>query len=230
MSILTAAQSAIARLEGRRPAAVVSSLDEMDVEITALAQEAAVDIMKAHDWQALTTLNTITGTGDAEYPLPPDYDRMVQAMGVSSPSWPDQWFSAASSLNDWSSITSRDFSMTPGWWIILGGQFRTHPALEAGSEARFYYISRNIFISDGGTPKSVIERDDDSFRLNERLLTLALIWRWKAMKAMDYTEDMRNYEIALSQEMARDKGSHVIRNNGRARFHGAVPAWPWELG
>lgn len=231
MSILTASQSAIARLVGRRPAAVVSSQEEMEVEITALAQEAAIDIAKANEWQALTQLATITGTGDESYALPADYSRMVQAMGVSSPSWPDWWFTQATSLDQWQEIKTRNFNLEPGWWMILGGQFQTLPVLSDGNVANFYYITKDVFTDANGNPKAEITRDDDQFRLDERLLTLALIWRWKQMKQMDYAEDMRSYEIALSQEMANDKGSRVIRNNSVPhKFKGAVPAWPWSLG
>ena len=230
MTILTAAQSAMARLVGRRPAAVVSSTNEMEVEITSVAYEAAVDIAKSHDWQELTTLHTVTGTGDESYPMPADYDRMVQGMGVSSPSWPDWWYSQARSLDEWETIKVRDFSLEPGWWMLLGGRFHVLPALSVGNTARFYYISNDLFLAENGTPKSTITQDSDSFRLNERLLTLAIIWRWKQMKGFDYAEDMRSYEIALDQEQARDKGSRIRRENGSSRFHGAVPAWPWSLG
>src|SRR5690606_10974461 len=139
MTILTAAQSAIARLVGRRPAAVVSSQDEMDVEITALAQEAAVDIMKAHDWQTLTKRYTVTANGDDGYSLPSDYDRMVLAMGLSSPTWPDRWFQPVTSLNEWEALRQRSVTLTPGWWMILGGRLQLQPSLGMGQEATFYY-------------------------------------------------------------------------------------------
>lgn len=231
MSILSASQAAMARLVGRRPAAVVSSSNEMEVEITALALEAAIDIAKAHDWQALTKLCTLTGVeGQTSFPLPADYDRMTLAGAVSSSSWPDWRFQGAQSLDDWLDITTRDATLSPGWWIILNNEFQIFPAVAVGETARFYYISNAIFRALNGAAQTDIVRDDDSFILNERLLTLALIWRWKQMKSMDYQEDMRLYEDAFSQEMARDKGSRVIRDNGMGHFPGAVKAWPWSLG
>lgn len=230
MTILTAAQGAMARLVGRRPAAVVSSTNEMEVEITSLAQEAAVEIAKSHDWQALTEQHTVNGTGDDSYPIPPDYDRMNMAVGVSSPSWPNWWFSHARSLDEWEQIKIRGINLEPGWWIILGGRFQTLPVIPAGGEARFFYLTKNIFTSDNQTPKDAITADTDSFRLDERLLTLAIIWRWLSLKRMDYSEELRTYEYALSQEQARDGGSRVMRSNGSVRFPGAVNSWPWELG
>lgn len=230
MTILTAVQAAQARLVGRRSASVVSSQDEIDVETTALAQEAAVDIMKAHDWQMLTRLWSITASDTSgAFPLPPDYDRMALASRVHSPSWPNWTYSMSNSLDEWLRIQDNLSTITPGWWIILDGQFQVFPALNAGEQAKFFYISNNVFRAANQSPKNSITQDDDSFALDERLLTLSVIWRWKQMKQMEYAEDLRNYEVALSQNMARDKGSRAIRDRPQ-RFHGAVPAWPWALG
>lgn len=230
MSILTASQSAIARLVGRRPAAVVSSQEEICVEMVALAQEAATDIAKAQDWQALIRRHGIAGSGAGAYPLPADYDRMVMATGVTSPEWPNMAFRHIASLDEWERITSIGFNLTPGGWMILDGQFQFRPPLGEGREASFFYVSSNIFRSANGAPKANITRDDDQFRLDERLLTLSLLWRWKQLKQLDYAEELRLYEDALSQEMARDKGARAIR-----RRAGGVPAnvsygWPWPLG
>lgn len=220
----------MARLVGRRPAAVVSSIDEMEVEITALAQEAAEDIADANDWQALTRLASITGTGDEDYALPADYDRMIQGMGVSSPQWPNWFFRNAGTLDEWTVVKARGFDLTPGWWLILGGRFNLYPALSAGNSANFYYVTKNIFTDSNDGPKPRITADSDSFVLDERLLTLSIIWRWKQMKQMDYGEDMRLYEDALSQAMTRDKGSRVIRRNSSRMPVNVSLGWPWPLG
>ena len=66
--------------------------------------------------------------------------------------------------------------------------------------------------------------------LPERLLTLGLIWRWRAQKRQEYAEDLRNYEIALSEEIGRDKGSQIIAV-GAARWPGRVgTSYPGPLG
>lgn len=231
MSILTAAQAAQARLIGRRPSAVVSSTDEIDVEMTALAYEAAVDIAKAHDWQQLVEFYTLLGDGNAaSFSLPPDYDRMIQATELYDP---DNWAWGYQHIADhgtWLRYVNQGFALSPGAWMIRKNHFHFSPTPSAGAKATFPYISKNIFAGANGTPQATIIRDNDSFVLDERLLTLSLIWRWKQMKQMDYAEDMRAYELALSQEAARDKGSNIIRHGAANRFPGAVHAWPWSLG
>jgi hypothetical protein len=232
MTILEASQSAIARLIGRRPAAVVSSQDEMEVEITALAQEAATDIAKAQDWQALTEFYPIAADGvSTAYDFPADYDRMVQATDMYDP---NNWcwgYTHVVLYGDWIRLQNSHVGLlTPGAWTIRKNQFHFLPAPASGASALFPYISNNIFTSQSGSPKATITRDDDSFVLDERLLTLALIWRWKQMKQMDYAEDMRLYEDALSQEMTRDKGARVIRRNSRRVPSNVHVGWPWILG
>src|SRR5690606_28988565 len=120
--------------------------------------------------------------------------------------------------------------ITPGAWIILENQFNFLPAPADQQEAEYPYITKNIVVEDDGTTtKENFETDTDSFRLSERLLTLGTLWRWKEQKGLSYAEDLQTYEIALSQQQARDGGSRVIRS-GR-RINGDFrTAWPWELG
>lgn len=231
MTALSACQNAIARLVARRPVSVFSSDDEICVEIASLSNEAAVDIAKGHDWQALTKLHSITGDGETEsWPLPDDYDRMVNGTNVHSGTWVWQRYSNAGTLDNWLDLKSLLPAIPPGYWNILGGTVNFVPVVSIGDEAKFYYVSRQYARGEDGSAKFAFDRDDDSFVLDDRLLTLALIWRWKAMKGMDYQEDIRNYDIALSQAMARDGGSRVIRS-GSTRFGPNTRlAWPWMLG
>jgi hypothetical protein len=231
MTVLTASQNAIARLIAQKPDAVFSSTDQIAVEIAALANEAAADIAAAHDWQALTTLNTFTGDSATEsWPLPSDYDRMVNGTDVHSGTWIWQRYTNTG-LDGWLQLKALMPAIPPGYWNILGGSMGFIPTIATGDLAQFYYIRNTWALSAAGTPKAEFDRDDDSFALKERVLTLALIWRWKQIKGMTYDEDIKNYDIALSQAMARDKGSRVIRS-GRSRIAGLNTrvGCPWPLG
>lgn len=232
MTALSACQDALARLVARRPSSVFASDEEICVEIASLANEAATDIMKANDWQALTKFYTITGDGTSvTYPFPSDYDRMIQATDLYDP---NNWcwgYEHITEYGMWIINQARGLSLTPGAWMIQGSQFNFFPAPASGAQAIFPYVSKQWAKSATGTAKGQFDRDDDIFILDDRLLTLALIWRWKSMKGMDYAEDIKNSDIALSQSMARDKGSRTIRKGG----HGAIAqntrlAWPWPLG
>jgi hypothetical protein len=78
--------------------------------------------------------------------------------------------------------------------------------------------------------KAAFSDDNDAFTLSERLLTLGLIWRWRQQKRQEYGEDMKNYELALEKEIARDKGSQLLIG-GVGRLPGGVRAsYPGALG
>lgn len=232
MSVLSACQDAIARLVARRPASVFASDDEICVEIASLANEAATDIAKANDWQALTVLKIIDGDGvTVDWPMPTDYDRMVNGTDVHSGTWTYMRYMNAGTLDNWQDLNALLPAIPPGYWIILQNQISFLPTVTSGQDARFYYVSNQWARSAGGTAKALFDRDDDTFVLDDRLLTLALIWRWKSMKGMDYQEDIKNSDIALSQAMARDKGSRPIRKGyGNLSGMNTRLAWPWSLG
>ena len=99
------------------------------------------------------------------------------------------------------------------------------PEPSSAETARFYYLSRNC-ITNGSGDVAVFGTDGDTFKLSERLLTLGIIWRWRAQKRLDYAEDLQNYQTALNEEIAKDKGARTIYM-GRARLPGdAETAYP----
>lgn len=219
MSVLTAAQAAGRRIKSEAPASLFSSPTEFASELANLANEVAVDVMKAHDWRRLTLLNTITGDGsDTSFALPAGYDRMPQGARVygSSSMMP---LRPTKDVNQWLEFQIDPVVGDPGYWIILGNEFHIKPALGSGSTAKFYYVS-NLCIT-GGT-KAAFTADADTFDIGgDRLITLGLIWRWRHMKGREYAEDMMNYERALAQEINRDKGARVLFV-GQPRYSGGV--------
>lgn len=236
MTVLGALQSAMVRLVGRRPNTVFSTTSQTELELTDLVNEVAVDIMKSHDWQALTKIETITADGSTtDFDLPADYDRMALGQAIhDSASW--FWnYTSVGSLNDWLTLQNGGWSaLSPGWWIILQNQLKFHPAPH--TNGTYAYISNEIVRSAPAsgtgviTTKTQFTADDDTFVLSERLLTLGVVWRYREQKGMGYAEDMASYETALSQEQARDKGSRVISHRISRTPAGVRIGWPWPLG
>lgn len=230
MTILTALQDAAGRLTGERPTVFFSSSNKFEVELASLINEVATDLMKTHEWQALAKTHTITGDGTTkEFALPSDYDRMLLAAAVQDKT---NWlfgYTPIPDLNTWIRVTTSGFLPVPGGWILTGGKFNFVPAPSNGAMAVFPYISKNYALDNSSTPKDAFTREDDSFVLPERLLTLGLIWRWREMKRLDWTADQENFVKALSEYAASDQGPVIIRTNAAPRGNFGV-AWPWELG
>lgn len=217
MTILSACSQA-AKLMGKGAIAVLfASTDPFEVELTALANDIGPEIAKRHDWQKLITLNSQVGDGaSTAFNLPSDYDRMPikASVWLSSTSLPMEH---VTDLDDWRLRRLLSTSSNSGEWIMLGGQMQIYPAMSASQTASFYYVSSSIVTPTAST----FTADTDAFKLPERLMSLALAWRWRQLKRLDYAEDMETYEIALAQEIARDKGSRMLRM-GRARMPDGV--------
>jgi hypothetical protein len=222
MSLLTACQDAAIRLTGARPTSIFSTDNQFERELASLANETARAVAAAHDWRGLMVTWNVNGDGTTtEFDLPPDYDRMPIAT---------EFYSTRSQiplarihdLDQWTEFQITPVIGYPGYWIILSGKLQILPVLNAGEVAKGYYITRNIWSGN----KSAATADTDTSRLDERLITLGLIWRWRALKRLEYSEDLRNFEVAFAEAAGRDKGARMLRI-GRARVPpGVNTAYP----
>lgn len=229
MSVLGACQGAAIRLLGQRPESLFSTTEQFPLELAELANETAAAIAKAHDWRALATLQTLTGDGTTTaFALPADYDRMPIKAGVFS-SRSACPLSPVCDLDQWLDMQITGAFGTPGFWMILGGAMQILPAMAAGETAKFYYQSRHAVAKSGGAAQATFTSDADTFRLSECLLTLGVIWRWKQLKGLEYAEDLRNFELAFSEDAGRDRGSRILAV-GRPRSSDGALAYSGQLG
>jgi hypothetical protein len=128
----------------------------------------------------------------------------------------------------WLMLDVRDYNVVHGSWAIFGGNFVYKPALASTETAKFFYVSENCCAASDATAKAEFTADDDTFRLDDRVLELTLIWVWRQQKELDYSEDMVTAEMALSREISKDKGARVLRP-GAQRDYGAEMAFPFEV-
>ena len=63
---------------------------------------------------------------------------------------------------------------------------------------------------NGGGYSDAFLNDADRFRLDERLLKLGMIWKWKAQKGSPYAEDLSNYGDAVAMVQGHDSPSPII--------------------
>lgn len=217
MTILTVCQEVARKLNQTEPVTLFSSTEQFDKEIRSEANETAEAIGKAYDWQNLTALQTMTGDGSTtSFALPDDYDRMTLKSTVLTSQF-STGLVKARDTDHWLDLQINSTIATPGYWIILGGAMQIFPALASGVTAKFYYIRNTVVTGAASAQQERFIADGDTFNLPDRLLRLGLVWRWRALKRMEYAEDMANYEIALGEETARDKGSRIL-TVGRQRM------------
>lgn len=230
MTVLSACQAAAVKLNQDEPTSLFSSTEQFDKELRTHANDAAVAIAKAYDWQKLMAIHTLTGDGTTtSFALPSDYDRMVSGSELltSTAGWKLQ----KADVNEWLDIQINTESVAfPGYWIVIGGTMNARPAIDTGDTVKFYYIKNTIVLSSSSAAQTAFQSDTDTFVLPERLITLGVIWRWRAQKRMEYAEDLKNFEIALSEETATDKGSRVVVVGRRRNGYDYAAAYPRALG
>lgn len=239
MTFLTAAQNASALLIGKKPATFFSSSETFEVKMCAIANEWVADLVREKDWRKLTVLKEMTGGtgtllngGAAEgFPIPDDYDHMPKGMRIHNASWLTWEYTPAASLDEWLYYINGEPLPNPGAWFILDGMMQFAPPVGTGTIAQYYYISQNMVLSNNGVGKAQFTADNDGMVYNERLLTLALIWRYRALERMEYAEDLQNYERYKDSIAGDDKGSTILINGGRRfnQFNGGF-SYPWPLG
>jgi hypothetical protein len=227
MTVLSACAEAAVELNQTEPTSLFSAPSQFTKELRLQAGKAAVAIAQEYDWQGLLKLGTLTGDASATaFDLPSDYDRMPKKGLVHSASFQASDFRKARDLDEWLYLQDTDFSATPGSWIIIAGQMNIFPAMPVGETARFYYITNQIVSGN----QTAFTADADTFLLPERLLNLGVVWRWRAAKRMDYAEELANFNIAMSEEIGKDRGSNIL-TVGRQRVPFDVSlAYPRALG
>lgn len=208
MSVGSAIQSALLSCIGSKPQEVFSSSAQECVLMADLVQEAAADIAKSHDWRGLTEIVAIPG-GSTSFTLPSDYDRMALGMDFKG-------LEAVGQVADWVDFTG------PGW-IIIGGQIQFKPMLT--DAVSMVYLSNLWARRNDGTRADSFQHDDDAFVLDERLLKLSLIWRYKEASGLEYAEDQENYSLALGQEQGRDPGAYMLHSPTACRHLGGNPSY-----
>lgn len=230
MTILSTVQAATTVLGLDVPTLFYGSTVREMVEMQELANEMAQEIAETHDWQALRVIKTYTGDGSTEaHTLPTDYERMLKTASL----WSSRWFWSLNHITDadqWLELQVVPIAATYGHWIIYGNELHILPVLASTETAKFFYISNKIVTATDMTTKATFTADSDVFRLSERLLKLAIIYRWKQNKGTPYGEALEDYQRELGIRMDKDAGSKpIISSQPWASWRGKNIAWPGSV-
>jgi hypothetical protein len=181
-------------------------------EMLALANEMAQRIAyDDRDWTQLKLSATLVGDGvTTAFDLPANFKRMLLTANV--------WRSTSTQIpmrfvpdtDVWMQRRAANYTDGNGEWTIYGGQIHIFPAMGVGVTATFVYIDKNCINVAAGGVGTEFMADGDTFRLDERVLKLGMIWQWKAQKGAAYAEDLGTFGDAIAKAMGTDKPSPII--------------------
>ena len=213
MSLLSIVQNACNEVGFPSPSAVVGNSDA--AQYLALVNREGESLSR-HPWQNLIKEHTFTlVTSDQDYALPTDYRYLIPST---------QWNRSSKRRVIW--ITSEEWQFHKGWTSVNGlnlrarirnNEFEFEQTIAAGDNGKtiaFEYVSKYWTETSGGTEQQKFAADTDVGRVDEELLTLGLIWRFKKAKGLPYADDFGEYSKQLRLLKSRDGGARKI-NFGR---------------
>jgi hypothetical protein len=232
MSLLTVVKDVCAAVGVMVPQTVFGGINSNRTmqEMLALANEMAQRIAyDTRDWTALRAIGTLIGTGaQTDWPLPANYKRMPVDANVWSSVNTMTPLRFVPSADEWMQRRLRGYTESLGEWTMMGGSMLVLPAIASGATVTFPYLDKNcVRLTAGGYGDHFMD-DADSFRLDERLLKLGMIWQWMANKGSPYAEPMGTYSDALANAMGHDAPAPIIIGQRPSSAHARV-AYPWSL-
>jgi hypothetical protein len=193
-----------------------STQPRTQAELLSLANEMAQRIAyDVREWRALKSIQTVNGDGTADrFALPADFKRMLLTSQVYPSASTNTPLKFVPDANEW--LLRRINNWQDGWgeWTIIGDDMLIFPILQVGQSVTFAYLNKNCIRLSGGGYGDQFVNDSDSFRIDERLLKLAMIWQWKANKGSPYAEDMGTYSDALVNIAGADTPAPILVDSG----------------
>jgi hypothetical protein len=212
MTLLTIVQNASDAIGLTRPSVVIASADQNVRTLLSMAQTEGREVLDRFSWPA--TQIEVTHTS-----LAAELQGVITTIApgfsyiTSSTFWDrtlTQPVTGPLSPIEWQALKARTATGPYSSYRIFGGKLYAYPAPSAGNTWVFEYQSTYFCQSAGGTNQSAWAADTDVGVLDENLMELGVVWRFKKKNGLDYSEDFRSYEQKLANETSRAGGRKVL--------------------
>lgn len=216
MSLLTICQNASYDVGFVAPASIISNTDADALQLLRFANREVDILRQAHQWNKIIKEGTVTlSTSDQDYALASDFDYMI----------PNSIWNRNTSRPVITSITSEEWQFEKGWGVgtsislrarIRAGELEFTETISSslnGEVIKYDYASKWIILASGDSAatKRYFTVDTDTCSLDEELITLGVVWRYKKSKGLpDWQIDQQEYLIQRNKAIARDKGPKRI--------------------
>jgi hypothetical protein len=202
MTILTAVQEACPDLGIDRPLSIVSGLDATAVRLLDFAHDAGDDIARRGDWSRMLMFVTPI---DFPFTLPDDFARFIPGSAINRTSPSYLALRGPLSSDQMAGITGGQFGVSARlYYGIESGQIKLNRALVA--EAIDIRYVRKEWILNGTTYKTRATQNEDTLLFPDRLLTKAVIWRFRRETGLPYEDQMAEWEADIAMELRQDRG------------------------
>ena len=230
MSLLTIVQNVCDTIGLAQPSAVIGSTDQNIIALQAMANTEGRELLDRFSWPA--TQLEVTHTSLA-----------AELQGVMTTLAPGFSYITSSTFWDrtltqpvrgpltpieWQALKARTATGPYASYRIFGGKLYAYPAPSAGNTWVFEYQSMYFCQSAAGANQSKWTADTDVGVLDEHLMEMGIIWRFKKKNGLDYSEDYRSYEQKLATETSRAGGRPILNMTDETPMRGVyIPEGSW---
>lgn len=213
MSLLTIVQDAARGIGLSVPSTVIGNNDDNVARLLRFVTQDGQELVDGFDWTVLQKERSFPALAQQTQTsaVPADFKRFIdhtfynrtRKREVVGPLTPQEWQQQVS-------LTA---TVVVDAFRIRGSDILIVPNPQAGDSMAFEYISRNWIdtaTADGTADAETFANNADAVVLDEGLLTLGAIWRYKASKGLDYAEEFRAYEIKKARLQGDDGGARIM--------------------
>jgi hypothetical protein len=211
MSLLTITQEAMVLAGFDPPDTVVANTDPTVRQFKMISKFVADELVPKAEWPQLMAYSSLTGDGSSTtYNLPADFSRWVAG---------HVFYKSDNTGDIYRSVTAEQMNyikqsnITPLYpvWQRFGDQLEFYPAIPNGEIIKAYYISKYWAIDSGlVTRASDWKLDSDFCLIDERLITLGTIARYKSSRGFPSIIEAAEYADAVSQVIGQYSGAENI--------------------
>lgn len=194
MTLLTIGQAAASKIGLRRPAAILASSDREVIRLLNCIKEECTDLIESAFWEETRTEQTFTAIAGSVQTgiLPSDFNRMVPETFWDRSN--TRLITNVASAVEWQNLKAISYLGPEYKFTIRGGSLYILPEMAGGESLAFEYASNN-YILDGSTAQSTFTADTNTLKIDEQLVSLGAIWRFKADIGQPFGSDFEKYRI-----------------------------------
>lgn len=209
-------QTACKRLGLTPPSSAVTSTDNAILQLVALCEEEGQESSSRYPWEVLQTEATFT-TVAAE---------LQGAMSTIAPGWnyitnDTMWNRSLrrpvygpKSQQDWQQVKAMQLNGPFNSYRIKSDNVYFYPAPSAGQTVALEYQSKQWVTKSVGGTATTFASDLDTPLIDDQLITLGLIWRWRQAKGLDFSADFSKYEKRFIELSSRDASKPRLYMDG----------------
>ena len=206
MSLLTIAKNVSFDVGIDAPTTIINNDDDDARRLLRHIKATGTMLMREYPWQALrreATFNTVASENQgsiADLVADNDVDRIIPNTLYNRATQREAY--GQTSAMDYAFDKARQFQMIYDQFVIRGGNLLLNPVPAAGNTFAFEYVS-NAWIYSGSTRKKDFTADSDEIYLDEELVTMGAVARFKKSIGADWQAD----EVQFMRELEKRKGA-----------------------